>query len=53
MLRGGTSVLLADSLWGFFYCAGVLHEAASQLGERLSGLAYKQEGPSETPGGHR
>lgn len=33
--------------------SGVLHEAASQPGECLPGLAHKQEGSSEAPGGHR
>lgn len=34
------------------FFTGVLHEAAGQLGERLSGLTYKQEGSSETSSSH-
>lgn len=33
--------------------SGVLHEAARQPGQRLPGLAHKQEGSSEAPRGHR
>lgn len=52
LCRDKCHLLVCFSDW-LLFCAGVLHEAASQPGECLPGLAYKQEGSTKTSGGHR